>query len=109
MGKLNGRVAIVTGASRGIGAEISQLFAKEGAKIVCAARTLNEGDHRLLSGSLSTTVKAVKDAVAEALVTRNLDDGHPRMSGPELIDDVEAALEDYAHALIAALIERLDL
>ena len=67
MGKLDGRVAIVTGASRGIGEEISKLFAQEGAKIVCAARTLNEGDHRLLAGSLSSTVKSIKDAGGEAM------------------------------------------
>jgi citronellol/citronellal dehydrogenase len=67
MGKLDGRVAIVTGASRGIGAEIATLFAREGARVVCAARTLNEGDHRLLSGSLSGTVEATKRAGGQAI------------------------------------------
>lgn len=35
---LNGKVAIVTGASRGIGREIALLFAREGAKLVLTAR-----------------------------------------------------------------------
>lgn len=39
MGVLNGRVAIVTGASKGIGCVTSQLFAAHGARVVCAART----------------------------------------------------------------------
>lgn len=38
MGQLKERVAIVTGASTGIGASIARMFAKEGAKVVLAAR-----------------------------------------------------------------------
>jgi citronellol/citronellal dehydrogenase len=42
------------------------LFAAEGAKVVCAARTLNEGDHRMLEGSLSRTVELIRGKGGEA-------------------------------------------
>ena len=59
--QLEGQVAVVTGASRGIGAAIAARFAEEGARVICAARTLREGDHPL-AGSLEKTVADIQAA-----------------------------------------------
>jgi NAD(P)-dependent dehydrogenase (short-subunit alcohol dehydrogenase family) len=67
-----GKVVVVTGASRGIGAEIARLFAADGGRVICAARTLREGEHPL-AGSLETTVAGIRATGGEArAVTANI-------------------------------------
>ena len=66
---LAGKVAVVTGASRGIGEAIALRYAQEGAKVVVSARTVEEGDHPL-PGSINGVVQRINDAGGEAVAVR---------------------------------------
>lgn len=64
MGHCDGRVALVTGASRGIGRAIAARLAAEGAAVVLSASRL--GAHGALEGSLEGAVEAVESAGGRA-------------------------------------------
>jgi citronellol/citronellal dehydrogenase len=65
---LKDKVAIVTGGSRGIGKAICLAFAREGARVVVAARTEEEGGR--LPGTIHQTVDEIKALGGEALAMR---------------------------------------
>ena len=80
MDRLAGKVAIVTGASSGIGLVTAKLFAKEGAKVVVAARREAE---------LASLVQAIASEGGEALAVAG---------------DVRS--EEFAKAVVAAAVSR---
>lgn len=65
---LEGRVAIVTGASRGIGKAIALAMAQAGAAVVVAARTVEEGGP--LKGTIFQTVKEIEARGGRALAVK---------------------------------------
>ncbi len=67
MTKLKGKVALITGASRGIGKAIALAFARELADVVVAARSETEGR---LPGTIHKTVAEIKAIGGNALAVK---------------------------------------
>lgn len=61
--KLKDKVAIVTGAASGFGAEIARLYAREGAKVVIA--DLNESGAQKVAGEIGAAAVALKCDVSK--------------------------------------------
>ena len=66
MGKLDGKVAIVTGASRGIGAAIVRKLADEGAQVVACARSIESCDGAAMCQKVDVSNSAEVDACVKA-------------------------------------------
>jgi NAD(P)-dependent dehydrogenase (short-subunit alcohol dehydrogenase family) len=69
-GFLDGRLALVTGASRGIGAATAEALAREGAHVVITARTtagLEEVEERIFAAGGSATIAPLDLAEGESI------------------------------------------
>lgn len=84
MGRLDGRVAMVTGASRGIGRACALAMAREGADLILASKSLDETDPRL-PGTLRDVQREV-----EALGRR----AHAVKCDVRFVDQIYAAVEE---------------
>ena len=67
MGALDGRIAVVTGSGRGIGAEVAKYLAKEGAKVVVNDPGVNVDGTGHDNGPADQTANEIKAAGGEAV------------------------------------------
>ena len=86
-GSLGCKVVIITGASRGVGKQAALDFARRGAHVVLAARTVTHDTSNGLPGSLDETVKQIEN-----------------MGGKALAVPTDLASEDDLNALVATTI-----
>jgi NAD(P)-dependent dehydrogenase (short-subunit alcohol dehydrogenase family) len=86
---LDGSVALVTGASRGIGKAIATRFAAEGARVAICARPA-PGNAEL--GTLDTTQRDIEAATGRSVLALPFDLGEPSTPRRVLVDAVEREL-----------------
>jgi 3-oxoacyl-[acyl-carrier protein] reductase len=111
MSKLAGKVAVVTGASKGIGAAIAKSFAAEGASVVVNYASSKEGAEKVVSAITAAGGKAIavhgdvsKPADAQGIIDKAIDAyGHLDIlvnnSGVYEFAPLEAITEEQFHKI----------
>ena len=102
-GRFGGRNAIVTGASRGIGAATAQRLAAEGANVAITARTVDK--HDKLAGSLNETANLLRqygNKVAVIAADMANDDDRMRIV-PEAVDSLGGPIDILVNNAAAAM------
>jgi NAD(P)-dependent dehydrogenase (short-subunit alcohol dehydrogenase family) len=69
MGRLQGKVAVITGAGSGMGRAMAELFVREGAKVVCADLS---GKQEEVAASLGDAAVAVRADVTEEAAVQEM-------------------------------------
>src|SRR5580700_7665214 len=112
MGRLDGKVAVITGATSGIGLRTAEMFVAEGAKVVIAGRRASEGEQlakRLGPACLFRRTDVTIEDDIQALIARAVDKfgridclfnnaGGPAQTGG--IEDLDVARFDAAMATL---------
>lgn len=98
MSKLKNKVAIVTGASKGIGASIARYFAAEGAKVVVNYASSKEGADKVvktITDSGGTAIAVQGDVSKEADVSRLFEETKQAFGGLDILVN-NAGIYQYA-------------
>src|SRR3546814_14237518 len=98
MNSLTGKVAIVTGASSGVGRATAKLFAEEGANVVVAARGRPGLDKLVeeIEGAGGPAVAVAGDVRDEALAKALVDTARARFGGLAIAVNTARTLGDVA-------------
>lgn len=86
IGLLTGKVILITGASRGIGAAAARLFSREGASVVLAARSMVAlesivSDLRAQGGTADAVTLDLADSASIRAAVERVDSLHGRLDG----------------------------